>query len=255
MMAGGKSRRMVGRRYEFPEDFSRTKRRGLLCAGGFIVVQAVSFMLNVAAGDLPSVAINLLAIVAFVGILGYLAMSQAPMVFEGDVIVLKGEAFKMEFIERMDVMIPRGKPGAKTYSLRLAFTIRGPGGHAHKEVKAVAKTDQALRMLSGLRECLPAAVICDCSGLLPAHLWGFPNDSRPQENVFCGPLHEVPPGQQRRLRISPADGDWAYPASLAPARDVALGHRGESHLARLRRVPTGHARTRIQCPSVAEVWS
>ena len=171
MMAGAKSRRMVGQREEFPEDFSRTRRRGLLGAGGFIVMQVVSAMLSIGAGDLLSLAVNLLAIVACVAILGHLALSQAPMAFEKDVIVLKGQAFAMESIDRLDVIIPRGKPGAKTYALRLAFTIRRPGNPILKVVKTVAKTDQVLRMLSGLRGRLPAAVICDNSGLLPAHLW------------------------------------------------------------------------------------
>jgi len=217
-------------------------------------MQVVSAMLSIGAGDLLSLAVNLLAIVACVAILGHLALSQAPMAFEKDVIVLKGQAFAMESIDRLDVIIPRGKPGAKTYALRLAFTIRRPGNPILKVVKTVAKTDQVLRMLSGLRGRLPAAVICDNSGLLPAHLWYPPMVTGQQGSDSSGPLQDPSKFKRRPLRISPADGDWIYPTVLAPARYEAPGHRGTSHLDRLRRAPVSSARAKIHCPPVKAVW-
>ena len=253
MMAGAISRRVVGQREEFPEDFRRTRRKGLIGAGGFIAMQVVSAMLSIGAGDLLSLAVSLLAIVAFVAILGHLALSKAPIAFEGDVIILKGQAFAMGSIERLDVMIPRGNPGARAYALKLAFTVRGPGSHVLKVVRAAAKTDQVLRMLSGLRERLPAAVICDRSGLLSAHLWCPPIEARTHDDNSSGPLRDVPNQQQRRLRISPEDGDWIYPIMLVPARYEAFGHRGEAHLDRLRRAPASNTRSKIHCPPVVMV--
>ena len=254
MMAGAKSRRDVGWRHEFPMAFRAQKRKALLLMGAYLGLNMLSMMASPDASMMPFVVLDFLLVAPIILIMAYLVFSNVPIAIGQGWVNLKGVTFKSDSIARMDIFIPNGRPGAKAHRLKFVFTVNGPKGQFLNEVKVIAQTYDVIHLLSEARARLPFALICDHSGLLPAHLWCPPREGRPQDSTSAGPLQDSPGQQQRRLRISPADGDWVYPARLAPAREVALGHRGESHLDHLRRAPASNARVRIQCPPVIAVW-
>jgi len=256
MMAGANTRRDVGRRHEFPGDFRKGKRMMLAMFGVLIGMNLLSLLASANTQEPSGALLNFLIVVPLLMVLVVVACLKVPIVFEQYWVKLKGEAFVLESIERMDVFIPRGKPGAKAYNLRLVFTINEPQGQRFKEVKTAAKTDHVVRLLSEARTRLPYAVICDHSGFLPAHLWcAAPNGGRSQEDPWTGPPAGRPSLPGRPLRISPSDGDWYYPARIASQRDQQLGGRGATHMRRLQMASVQHERVRIRCPSVAAEWA
>jgi hypothetical protein len=256
MMAGAKSRRDVGWRHEFPGDFKRGKRMMLAMFGVLIGMNLLSFLASASEQEPSGASLNRLIVVPLLVVWVVVACLRVPIVFERYWLKLKGEAFVLESIERMDVFIPRGKPGAKVYGLRLVFTINEPQGQRFKEVKTAAKADHVIRLLEEARARLPHAVICDHSGFLPAHLWcTAPSGGRSQEDPRTGPPSGRPSSPERPLRISPSDGDWYYPARIASQRDQQLGGRGATHMRRLQMASVQHERVRIGCPRVVAEWA
>jgi hypothetical protein len=254
MMAGANSRRDVGQKFEFPYNFRALKRKALVMGGALIFLDLLCMWISFASGDLLGVVLNFIFVLVFSLLLVVLVVSDVPIVFEHSWIKLKGEAFGSDSIGRIDVFIPKGKPDARAYGLRLVFSIDGPHGQMFKEVKIAAKKDQAIGLLSVARARLPYAIICDHSGFLPAFQWCARREERSPTDPWVEPQVGPRPPYRRPLRISPTDGDWVYPVARAPQRRQQCGQRGETHIRRLMESAVPRARGKMHSPRVVAEW-
>src|SRR4030042_3128970 len=161
MKAGATAGRDVGQVYEFPENFRGDRRRALGMLGSMASMNTAITLSSMSAEPSAADPLVLMVNAMLWVVLLKLAFSKRPMAFRDGTVEVGGRQPPAGTILGLDVVIDRGRPGAKNYRTKLVVTIAGAHGHDRTVVTTGAPTEQTRRMLKEARHRLPHALVRD----------------------------------------------------------------------------------------------